>query len=209
MCCQLRNTELVSRWRVQTIGLGLAVRCSPFIFKLPLPAGWLHQSLSTAPPIQPPSTRLRLRNMATTSAEPEDVPQVVFRPGKKRKIYRQRPTELDSAISNDEITNEPGLASSSRPTAAVEQDEDDQNLSVADVIRLRNSRKHRHGGVGFSTGPSGLGDDRATREDSERSLVLHGSADAQQGAEAAVIGGISKRFAPQTGMVGELVNKHM
>ncbi|EAQ90844.1 hypothetical protein CHGG_02779 [Chaetomium globosum CBS 148.51] len=147
--------------------------------------------------------------MATTSAEPEDVPQVVFRPGKKRKIYRQRPTELDSAISNDEITNEPGLASSSRPTAAVEQDEDDQNLSVADVIRLRNSRKHRHGGVGFSTGPSGLGDDRATREDSERSLVLHGSADAQQGAEAAVIGGISKRFAPQTGMVGELVNKHM
>lgn len=146
--------------------------------------------------------------MATINAEPEDVPQVVFRPGKKRKIYRQRVTELDSATSSHETTNEAGLAASRRPTT-VEHDEDDQNLSVADVVRLRNSRKHKHGGVGFSTGQSGLGDDGTARENAERSVVLHSNADAQQGAEAAVIGGISKRFAPQTGMVGELVNKHM
>jgi hypothetical protein len=147
--------------------------------------------------------------MATISAEPEDVPQVVFRPGKKRKIYRQRPTELDSATSNHETTNEAGSAEPSRPTATDEHDEDDQNLSVAEVLRLRNARKHKHGGVGFSTGQSGLGDDGTARENAERSVVLHGNADTQQGAEAAVIGGISKRFAPQTGMVGELVNKHM
>jgi len=147
--------------------------------------------------------------MATISAEPEDVPQVVFRPGKKRKIYRQRPAELDGATSNHDTTNEASLAAASRPTTSVEHDEDDQNLSVSDVVRLRNSRKHKHGGVGFSTGPSGLGDNGMARENTERSVVLHGNTDAQQGAEAAVIGGISKRFAPQTGMVGELVNKHI
>ncbi|KAH6854426.1 hepatocellular carcinoma-associated antigen 59-domain-containing protein [Chaetomium sp. MPI-CAGE-AT-0009] len=147
--------------------------------------------------------------MATISAEPEDVPQVVFRPGKKRKIYRQRLGELDSTPSNGETPNEPGLAASSGPTTTAEHDEDDK-FSIADAVRLRNARKHKHGGVGFSAGPSGLGGDGvASDENTERSVVLHGNTDAQQGAETAGIGGISKRFAPQTGMVGELVNKHM
>ncbi|KAK3299065.1 hepatocellular carcinoma-associated antigen 59-domain-containing protein [Chaetomium fimeti] len=147
--------------------------------------------------------------MTTISAEPDDVPQVVFRPGKKRKIYRQRLGEPDSTPSNGETPNEAGLAASSRPTAAVENDEDAE-ISIADVVRLRNSRKNKHGGVGFSTGPSSLGgDEAASEENAERSVVFHGNTDAQQGAEAAVVGGISKRFARQTGMVGELVNKHM
>ena len=155
--------------------------------------------------------------MATISAGPEDVPQVVFRPGKKRKIYRQRLEEPDSAASNGPTPTEADHApSGNTPTTVAERDEDEQGLSVAEALRLRNSRKHKHGGVGFRAGPSGLGgddddDDRAaaTAQNTERSVVLHGNADAQQGAEAAVIGGISKRFAPQTGMVGELVNRHM
>jgi hypothetical protein len=158
--------------------------------------------------------------MATINAETGDVPQVVFRPGKKRKIYRQRLEEPDSTASNGATPTEANGAApnSSTPTTTAERDNDDdeQGLSVTEVRRLRNSRKHKHGGVGFRAGPPGVGigdDDRAaaatTEQNTERSVVLHGNADAQHGAEAAVIGGISKRFAPQTGMVGELVNRHM
>jgi hypothetical protein len=140
-------------------------------------------------------------------------PQVVFRPGKKRKNYRQRAEEPDDTPSNaatptDTTTTEPTGALASPVEPATDQPE--EGLSVAEVVRLRNSRKHKHGGVGFRAGPAGLGDDRPGGDNNtELGLVLHGSADAQQAAEAAVIGGISTRFAPQTGMVGDLVNRHM
>jgi hypothetical protein len=151
--------------------------------------------------------------MATINAETEGAPQVVFRPGKKRKMYRQRAEELETTLSNSNgETPDAGLATpNSAPATPAGPDDEDEGLSVAEVIRRRNARKHRHGGVGFRAGPLGLGDDRATSEENntDQRLVLHGNADAQQGAEAAVIGGISKRFAPQTGLVGELVNKHM
>ncbi len=149
--------------------------------------------------------------MATIDAENEAAPQVVFRPGKKRKIYRQRAEEPESTLSNGET---PTQASPTTSTSAFATptgpDEDAAGLTVAEALRLRNLRKHKHGGVGFRAGPSGLGGDRAGgEENSEMGLVLHGNSDAQLGAETAVIGGISKRFAPQTGMVGELVNRHM
>jgi len=149
--------------------------------------------------------------MATINTETEATPQVVFRPGKKRKIYRQRAEEPESTTSNGETPTETdATASSSAFATPAEPNETQEGLSVAEALRLRNSRKHKHGGVGFRAGPSGLGDDRADSEENpERGLVLHGSTDAQQGAETAVIGGISKRFAPQTGLVGELVNRHM
>ncbi len=140
-------------------------------------------------------------------------PQVVFRPGKKRKNYRQRAEEPDDTPSTAAT---PTDASTAEPTRAVASpvepvaDEPEEKLSVTEVLRLRNSRKHKHGGVGFRAGTAGLGDDRTGGDDNtERGLVLHGSADAQQAAEASVIGGISTRFAPQTGMVGDLVNRHM
>jgi hypothetical protein len=151
--------------------------------------------------------------MATINAETEGAPQVVFRPGKKRKMYRQRAEEPEATLSNGE-TPGAGLATpNSAPATPARPDHDEEGLLVADVVRRRNARKHRHGGVGvgFRAGPVGLGDGRATSEENntDQRLVLHGNADAQQGAESAVIGGISKRFAPQTGLVGELVNKHM
>jgi hypothetical protein len=149
--------------------------------------------------------------MATANAEADTPPQVVFRPGKKRKMYRQRAEEPESATSSTETPTEAAaVASSSAPATPAERVEDEEELSVAEVLRLRNSRKHKHGGVGFRAGPLGLdGDREASEENTEQGLVLHGNPDAQQGAEAAVIGGMSKRFAPQTGLVGELVNKHM
>ena len=143
--------------------------------------------------------------MATVNSETDPAPQVVFRPGKKRKAYRQRPEESESTIRNGEIATEAGpVASSNAHDTPTELDENEEGFSVAEVLRLRSSRKHKHGGVGFRAGGGAASD-----ENTEQGLVLYGNADAQAGAESAIIGGISKRFAPQTGMAGELVNRHM
>lgn len=125
-------------------------------------------------------------------------------------MYRQRAEEpvadSNSIIATDTAPAGPNTA----PVTSADGDENEEGRSVAEVLRLRNARKHRTGGVGFRAGLSSLGDDAATGEQSaEQGLVLHGSADAQQAADSAIIGGISKRFAPQTGLVGELVNRHM
>ncbi|KAK4233592.1 hepatocellular carcinoma-associated antigen 59-domain-containing protein [Achaetomium macrosporum] len=157
--------------------------------------------------------------MGAINAESEGLPQVIFRPGKKRKMYRQRAEAPDERTSGSEQGNGKGGTATEDSAAAqnaahavspAEEKDDEQGLSVAEVLRLRNSRKHKHSGVGFRAGPSSLADSRVTSEENtEHSLVLHGNTDAQQGAELAVTGGISKRFAPQTGLVGDVVNKHM
>lgn len=162
--------------------------------------------------------------MEPIDAEPDPAPQILFRPGKKRKNYRQRATEdPDNAIDSNNtgeaetaqtrLSADPPPSGNDGPIKTVgrgDSSEREEGLSVSEIRRLRNARKHRQGGVGFRASPSGLAGDGATNEEnSERGVVLHGSADAQQGAEAAVIGGISSRFAPQTGLVGELVNRHM
>ncbi|KAK4131927.1 hypothetical protein BT67DRAFT_139154 [Trichocladium antarcticum] len=148
--------------------------------------------------------------MATVNTEADQTPQVVFRPGKKRKAYRQRPGQSETTISNSEIAS--GAAPSrphDAPAAPAAQDQNEEGLSVAEVLRLRNARKPRHGGVGFRAGRAADESAAAPSENPEQGLVLHGNADARTGAESAMIGGISKRFAPQTGMAGELVNRHM
>ena len=146
--------------------------------------------------------------MATNNAETDVAPPVVFRPGKKRKTYRQRVEEREGTVETP-TDADPATPGSTIATPA-EPNEEASGSSVAEALRLRNLRKHKHGGVEFRAGPSGLADNHAAMEENhEQGLVLHGNADAQQGAETAVMGGISKRFAPQTGMVGELVNRHM
>ncbi|KAL2178569.1 hepatocellular carcinoma-associated antigen 59-domain-containing protein [Thermothelomyces heterothallicus CBS 202.75] len=149
--------------------------------------------------------------MAIIGAETDAVPQVMFRHGKKGKTYRQRAEGSSSATGSGETPDQAGHGTSNPTnTTTIERDEDEEGLSVAEVLRRRNARKHKQGGVGFRAGPSGPGNDAAASEENvERGLVVHGNADAEQGPEAAIIGGISKRFAPQTGLVGELVNKHM
>lgn len=133
-------------------------------------------------------------------------PQVVFRPSKKRRNFRQR--------AEQPITNEDGAATQAAVPSAQAQDEqvkpnddldatsDTEGISVAEALRLRNARKSRLKGVGFrpeSTIP------RGEESNAERSLVLKSDANAADHLEY----GVAKRFAPQAGLVGELVNKHM
>ncbi|KAI0539291.1 hypothetical protein GGR58DRAFT_500356 [Xylaria digitata] len=139
-------------------------------------------------------------------------PPVVFR-GKKRKTYRQRPdpevedeasaAPIDPPIDAVSATNT--QSSTPDPTTASTDKDQSDTLSISDAVRLRNARKSRLRGVTFAidnntqTGDAEGGDDELSlmiREEEKRAL--------EQSIAAA-----NKRFAPQTGLSGEIVNKHM
>lgn len=146
--------------------------------------------------------------MASPSAEPaQKEPQVVFRPGKKRKIYRQRAGDDDDDITKPETPAESSTVAEPSTSEEIPNIAEEEGLSVAEILRLRNARKSRLRGVEFrpEQGPR----DGNTATNTEQSLVLKGNAgDAAKGSDA-LVGGMTRRFAPQTGLVGELVNKHM
>ncbi len=128
-------------------------------------------------------------------------PQVVFRANKKRKAYRQRAEA--SGDAEDVVGAAPTAADKDEAANGQTQSEDVTETAVAEALRLRNARKSRLKGVGFtveSAARDGHADDDAN---DERSLVVRGQE------EPAPVGGIPVRFAPQTGLTGELVNKHM
>lgn len=133
-------------------------------------------------------------------------PQVVFRPSKKRKHFRQRAEESEArpVEATQQAADQPvqDQNSETKLRAARDTTSDTEESSVAEALRLRNARKARLKGVGFR--PEGTS--KAPGEAStEKSLVLKDDPNGPDSMEY----GISKRFAPQAGLVGELVNKHM
>lgn len=153
--------------------------------------------------------------MESTSSAAEAPQPVVFR-GKKRKTYRQRPGAEDkdetSTAPTDAVLDAPNDAATTTARAltpdriaASADDEREEALSISEALRLRNARKSRLRGVTFGqdngTQSEGLdgGDDelsRMIREEEKKAI--------EQSVTAA-----NKRFAPQTGLSGEIVNKHM
>lgn len=142
-----------------------------------------------------------------------EAPQVVFRAVKKRK-YRQKQAaddREDSAIGKSHAPADADAVVKKEPddNAKIPIQDDkasDDEAALAEALRRRNAHKSRlKGGVAFRAesavseqrnGVKGEHDDDAKMEEDE-----DGS-----------IGGIvpiNKRFAPQTGIIGELVNKHM
>ncbi|KAL1862695.1 hypothetical protein VTK73DRAFT_6685 [Phialemonium thermophilum] len=147
-------------------------------------------------------------------AQEDAQPQVLFRPGKKRKVYRQRSEDAD--IPSDGVEQptppprsvlEPASASESHDPRKVDDDEE-EGLPVMEVIRRRNARKARLGGVVFRTEQT----QRTGETDTDNASNIDQSLTSQDGSGNSsdkIVGGIAKRFASQTGLVGELVNKHM
>lgn len=141
---------------------------------------------------------------SATTENPE--PQVVFRPSKKRKHFRQRAEEGEA--KHDESTHQAAAQpiinseAEAKPFGARDTNSDTEETSVAEALRLRNARKARLKGVGFRPEGTSKASDKVS---TEQSLVLK---DDPNGPDAMEYG-ISKRFAPQAGLVGELVNKHM
>lgn len=71
---------------------------------------------------------------------------------------------------------------------------------MAEILRLRKLKQRKVGGVEFTARSTGLVRDK----DGE----LMGSEEGRDGNEEMVEGGVARKFAPQTGTVGD-VNKHM
>ena len=142
--------------------------------------------------------------MAGEDPETTTEPQIVFRAGKKRKAYRQRPADQDapvaeepSAAASRAVANDEGEGGAE----ANKSEGDEEGLSVAEALRLRNARRTRLGGVGFSATAAAAA---ANDDEAQRSLVLRG-----EGVDPLELHDMSRRFAPQTGLVHEMVNKHM
>ncbi|KEZ44192.1 hypothetical protein SAPIO_CDS3120 [Scedosporium apiospermum] len=123
---------------------------------------------------------------------------VVFRAKRKKATIRNRPDDIPSAAD----TPSPSVIEGTPAIASRIGEEEDDGPSVAEVLRQRR-KQQRLGGIGF--GPEKPLSDLGDEEVQEQAVVrAEGALDAD-----AILGGIPKRFAVQTGLVGELVNKHM
>lgn len=149
---------------------------------------------------QPSNPAMDSGDPATTQADASaaaEVP-VVFR-GKKRKFFRQKPAE-EAPVTE---ANEPAAATETEGTPKVEASEpDEEGLSVAEIIRRRNARKHRLKGVGFGADEASA----AAQADDELSIMIR---EEEQKAMELSNGGVNTRFTAQTGLSSDLVNKHM
>ena len=142
-------------------------------------------------------------------------PQVVFR-GKKRKTYRQRAAdEAEKPIEEAGGDARPAMATATAAgdhdggpcdrTAADDQAEaDEAGISVAEVLRRRNARKSRLRGVGFR--PDDARGERPHGDSDDLALMIR---EEEQKALNQPTLDVSKRFTAQTGLVAEIVNKHM
>ncbi|CAG8954231.1 hypothetical protein HYFRA_00005851 [Hymenoscyphus fraxineus] len=131
---------------------------------------------------------------------PDTEPAVLFRPSKKRKIYRQRATS-PSQESPPPITSPiiPAPQSLDELISSTAQDVDTiAEVDMAEILRLRKIQRKAKGGVEFRAGNAS-----ATKENQE--LVVreeHVEGGLEEGR------GVVRKFAAQTGAVGD-VNKHM
>ncbi len=148
--------------------------------------------------------------MDPTTIPPETAETVLFRPAKKRKIYRQRvphdvpspiPPQLDPARSPGPVLP----ATNSDNVSATDEELEGTRVSMSEILRLRKLRKHRVGGVEFRASiTNGRGDDGQ-----EGAMVLHeNSREGHEKDEVQQGGRVVRRFAKQTGLVGD-VDKHM
>ena len=133
-----------------------------------------------------------------------------FRPAKRRKFYRSRHNEDDGgntimsppqqpeptiSLTLDElIINHGGIAAGS------EVQQDDEPLSVAELLRLRKAAQRKRGGVEFS---NSNGSGQNVPKSSQANDLPPENDDAIANLEKVV-----NRFAPQTGQVAN-VDKHM
>ncbi|KAF7549700.1 hypothetical protein G7046_g8256 [Stylonectria norvegica] len=125
-----------------------------------------------------------------------------FRPGKKRKAYRRRNSDdEDAAVSS---TEKASASSHDGSRKRAEAGEDGDDAVVAAALRLRNARKTRARGVGFTTTAAAARADNSE----EHALILRGDQDDAPDQDL-VVGGITNRFTHQTGLLNDLNDRHM
>ncbi|KAI2638077.1 hypothetical protein GGS21DRAFT_488783 [Xylaria nigripes] len=146
---------------------------------------------------------------STPQADPQQ--PIVFR-GKKRKTYRQRtnteeeaPTTAINPDSNapDAVNHQP---SNQSPVTNSNDDTEAETISITDALRIRNARKNRLRGVTFATDSSNTQASETKEGDDELTQMIR---EEETKAITQSITAANRRFAPQTGLSGEIVNKHM
>jgi hypothetical protein len=126
-------------------------------------------------------------------AEPETI---LFRPAKKRKIYRQRPTKSRSP-SPQPASPTPQSLDELIASGSADVDVEGTNIPISEILRLRKLRKGKLG-VEFRAD----GSSHQKEDESAGAVVL------MEEHEEGGLDGVPHKFAPQTGTVGD-VNKHM
>ncbi len=155
---------------------------------------------------------------------------ILFRPSKKRKIYRQRAQDDDNennaaalttpsaslpahSSSADHVSKSPPLLGVGDGVSELTGTGGDVELEgatvpMSEILRLRKLHKQRVGGVEFRpVVTAGL---RNESSSSSMALVPMGESEggrAEEG-QAQVAGGV-RQFTRQTGLVGDVVDKHM
>ncbi|KAL1891787.1 hypothetical protein Cpir12675_004828 [Ceratocystis pirilliformis] len=154
----------------------------------------------------------------------EEQAPIIFKSKKNRKQIRTRPSTVDTTINIESSTNVVTDAHASSITAneafsnpkmvaagpAAPGDgsleghlSDDETIPALSGV-LRKAKKSRLQGVAFRVEASRLTDDDG--EEDGMALVVRDKDG--EGEEGVIVGGI-KNFAPQTGILGNLVNHHM
>jgi hypothetical protein len=148
--------------------------------------------------------------METVTSPPEVAEAVLFRPAKKRKIYRQRalddvPSPTPSPTGATETLDAIVAPVSAENASPIGEDLEGTRVSMSEILRLRKLRKHRVGGVEFRASTVNERED----DGQDGALVLNESRRADDEKDEIPQGlGVPRKFAKQTGMVGD-VDKHM
>jgi hypothetical protein len=135
----------------------------------------------------------------------------LFRPTKKRKTYRQRvdPDEDIESLPHATSATAPVVVAQSLDeliaSRAQDAEREEEGLSMAEILRLRKMKRVR-GGVGFSVADSNSGG-RGGESPLDGQVVVAGTNNVQGEGEEEK-GGVVRKFAPQTGVMGD-VDRHM
>ena len=149
---------------------------------------------------------LRIIMQSNQLSQGENDSSELFRPSKRRKFYRKRTNVEDESSS---------IPSSPPPPPSMTVDElishhahltdtqhlktDEEPLSVAEILRQRKAALRRKGGIEFTNSRSST----STTPQTSDALVV------KEDDTLADIRSVIERFAPQTGQVCDVADKHM
>ena len=130
----------------------------------------------------------------------------LFRPSKRRKFYRKRTDADDQASPPLSSTTTPPLAPmtvdefiSHHAHSTETPDQKTEHLSVAEILRQRKAALRRKGGIEFTNSHASTSSTPQTSD----ALI------AKEDDTPADIKSVIERFAPQTGQVTDVADKHM
>ncbi len=147
-----------------------------------------------------------MQSQSNLSTDPDTLSDHFTPSSKRRKFYRKRTDAqhdaepaLSSAPPPQSMTLDQLIQNHAHPTQSHHQDPDEEPSSVADILRQRKAALRRKGGVEFTNNNTST----ATASKPSDALIVKGDE------TPADIKAVVERFAPQTGQVSDVADKHM